>query len=194
MKFGEISISTIGSQSEFPPPMIFGDFVSGKRSMIFRVISQGKSFGEPINDFPRIIIPAKSAKIARSRASHDMSSEIKSLKIYVPAKDLQESKRFYEALGFSLTEAWGGNFDCRLGAALFRLQNYFVKDWADNFMMQFEVDNASAWYEHARKVIEAGGFDKSVRAKPPEEVEPGVYITYVHDPCGVLLIFIQLSS
>lgn len=56
--------------------------------------------------------------------------EITDLKVYAPAKDFEESKRFYTDLGFTLTEAWGGTFDCQLGAASFRLQDYYVKDWA----------------------------------------------------------------
>jgi|GEM_PF-4264799 len=78
-----------------------------------------------------------------------MQPSIDHLKVYTPAKDFELSKRFYAALGFELTKAWGGNVDCRLGGAEFRLQNYYVADWANNFMMQFCVDDARLWLEHA---------------------------------------------
>lgn len=114
---------------------------------------------------------------------------ITDLKIYVPAKDFDESKAFYRDLGFELTEAWGGNVDCRLGNALFRLQNYYAKQWAENFMMQFGVADARAWYDHVKSIVDSGRY-KNIRVSEPEEVD-GAVITHVWDPCGVLLIFIQ---
>jgi hypothetical protein len=119
-----------------------------------------------------------------------MSLEIKSMNVYVPAKDFELSKRFYTALGFTLTEGWAGSFDCRLGNALFRLQNYYVKDWANNFMMQFDVDDANEWYEHVKTIIESGEFGDA-RVMLPEAVTEDTIITHVVDPTGVLLIFIQ---
>ena len=119
-----------------------------------------------------------------------MSVNIKSMNVYVPAKDFELSKRFYAALGFTLTEAWGGSYDCRLGNSLFRLQNYYVKDWADNFMVQFEVDDAQAWYDHVKPIIDSGEFG-TARAMVPEAVSGDTIITHVVDPTGVLLIFIQ---
>lgn len=119
-----------------------------------------------------------------------MDPTINELKVYVPAEDFEESKAFYRELGFELTEAWGGNFDCRLGMAIFRLQNYFVKDWAENLMLQFEVDDARAWYEHVKPIIDSGRY-KNARVGPPEQYGDDTTIVHVHDPCGVLLIFIQ---
>lgn len=118
-----------------------------------------------------------------------MSLQIKEMNVYVPAKDFEESKKFYRDLGFELTEAWAGNFDCRLGPALFRLQNFYVKDWANNFMLQFMVPDAQAWYDHIKKMVESGNY-KNIRVKEPESVGD-VLITHAWDPCGVLLIFIQ---
>ena len=119
-----------------------------------------------------------------------MSLTINSMNVYVPAKDFELSKRFYSALGFTLTEAWGGNFDCSLGKSLFRLQNYYVKDWAGNFMLQFDVDDANAWYEHVKPIIDSGEFGDA-RVMLPEAVTGDTIITHVVDPSGVLLIFIQ---
>lgn len=118
-----------------------------------------------------------------------MNPTIKDLKIYTPAKDFEMSKRFYAALGFELTEAWAGDMDCRLGGAVFRLQNYYKKDWAENFMMLFGVNDASLWYDHAKKVIDEGDFGPA-RIAEPEEVG-GALLTHVWDPSGILLIFIS---
>ena len=53
---------------------------------------------------------------------NSMSPTINELVVYVPAEDFEVSKSFYLALGFQLTEGWGGTMDCRLGNAVFRLQ------------------------------------------------------------------------
>ena len=113
---------------------------------------------------------------------------ISEMKVYVPAKDFEVSKSFYSALGFEVVEAWNGNFDCSLGAAKFRLQNYYVKDWANNFMMQFWVEDVDAWFEHATKVIAEGGFDACTKA--PERIGD-TKVCHVIDPTGVLLIFLN---
>ena len=115
-----------------------------------------------------------------------MNLSINTMKVYVPAKDFDESKRFYAALGFELTDAWGGNVDCKLGNAEFRLQNYYAEGWANNFMMQFWVDDIHGWYEHGKTVI--GNFN--ARIKEIEMVEDRM-LFHIWDPCGVLLIFIK---
>ncbi|MGB7209241.1 MAG: hypothetical protein WBD27_11320 [Pyrinomonadaceae bacterium] len=38
---------------------------------------------------------------------------INELVVYTPAEDFELSKRFYAALGFELTEGWGGTMNCR---------------------------------------------------------------------------------
>ncbi|MBP9664802.1 MAG: hypothetical protein KBD94_09280 [Pyrinomonadaceae bacterium] len=111
------------------------------------------------------------------------------LKVYTPARDFEMSKRFYAAIGFELTEAWAGDVDCRLGGAVFRLQNYYNKTWAENFMMLFGVDNVEEWHQHVKKVIDTGEYDNA-RIAEPEKVG-GSSICHVWDPSGVLLIFIS---
>lgn len=108
--------------------------------------------------------------------------------VYVPGKDFEEAKRFYAALGFEVAEGWNGNYDCSLGAARFRLQKYYVEDWANNFMMQFWVDDVDEWHEHTKRVIAEGGFD--ARTKAPEMIGD-TKVCHVTDPFGVLLIFLK---
>jgi catechol 2,3-dioxygenase-like lactoylglutathione lyase family enzyme len=122
------------------------------------------------------------------RILREMKLSIEAFKVYMPAKDFEVSKRFYQALGFTLIEAWNGNVDCCLGKAEFRLQHYYVKEWAENFMMQFWVEDVDTWYEHVRDVILKGRFD--ARATEPETVD-GATICHVIDPSGILLIFIN---
>jgi hypothetical protein len=133
-----------------------------------------------------LTIPAEAYE---DKMGETVNLNVKELKVYVPAEDIALSKQFYSELGFQLTEAWGGTFDCRLGGAVFRLQNYFVRDWANNMMLQFDVQDARAWYEHARPIVKGGRYERA-RISEPEEVG-GAIVTHIWDPCGVLLIFIQ---
>ena len=118
-----------------------------------------------------------------------MPLSIRNMKPYVPAKDFEEAKRFYSALGFHYTEGWGGTADFELNGRAFRLQNYYVKDWADNFMILLDVDDVEAWHSRVQAIIEEGSFP-AVRMKAPEQVD-GATVLHVIDPSGVLLIFVQ---
>jgi predicted enzyme related to lactoylglutathione lyase len=118
-----------------------------------------------------------------------MSLSINDLKAYVPARNFEESKRFYQALGFVMTPGWGGTADFELNGNRFRLQDYYVKDWANNFMMVMGVHDVEAWHQQARQIASSGAFD-SVRITPPEAVDNSL-VLHVVDPSGVLLIFVQ---
>jgi predicted enzyme related to lactoylglutathione lyase len=118
-----------------------------------------------------------------------MALTIRDLKAYVPARDFELSKRFYSALGFRMSEGWGGTADFELNGHRFRLQNYYVRDWANNFMMVMGVEDVEAWHSHVRQIVASGEFT-GVRIKPPEAVD-GSLVLHVTDPTGVLLIFVQ---
>lgn len=118
-----------------------------------------------------------------------MSLRITSLKPFVPAKDFELSKRFYAALGFTLSEGWGGTTDCALDGHAFRLQDFYVQDWADNFMFAIGVEDIEAWHRRAREMLKSGAFP-GMRVKAPESVD-GAMVLNVVDPAGVLLIFVQ---
>jgi hypothetical protein len=118
-----------------------------------------------------------------------MSLSIRDLKPYVPAKDFELSKRFYTALGFTSSEGWGGTVDFELNGNRFRLQDYYVKAWAENFMFVMGVDDVNAWYQHATNIANSGQF-KHMQVKPPEVVDDSL-VLHVVDPSGVLLVFVQ---
>jgi len=118
-----------------------------------------------------------------------MAMSIRDFKVYMPAKDFELSKRFYTALGFKMSEGFGGTADFELDGNRFRLQDYYVKDWANNFMVVIDVDDVEAWHQHALQIKENKEF-KNVRVSPPEDVD-GSRVLHVIDPSGVLLIFVQ---
>jgi uncharacterized glyoxalase superfamily protein PhnB len=103
---------------------------------------------------------------------------------FLPAKDFDLSKRFYEALGF--TKVLDGEVAIfRVGASAFVLQNYFQREWAENFMMQLMVDDLDAWWTHISALDLPARF--GVPAPKEPKVQPwGLRIAYVVDPSGVL--------
>lgn len=118
-----------------------------------------------------------------------MPLRILDFEVYMPAKDFEQSKRFYTALGFNMSKGWGGTADFELNGNRFRLQDYYVKDWADNFMVVMGVDDVEAWHQHVRTIADSGKF-ANVRIKAPETVD-GSLVLHVVDPSGVLLVFVQ---
>ena len=103
---------------------------------------------------------------------------------FLPAKDFDVSKRFYEALGFEkLLDDSVAIF--RMGRGEFLLQPYYQKDWADNFMMQLMVDDLDAWWNRIQSLDLPGRFGVSPPKAPA--LQPwGLRIAYVTDPSGVL--------
>jgi hypothetical protein len=103
---------------------------------------------------------------------------------FLPAKDFDLSKRFYEALGF--TKVLDGDVAIfRIGASSFILQKHFQKDWAENFMMQLMVDDLDAWWAHVSSLDLPTQF--GVPAPKPPAIQPwGLRVAYVIDPSGVL--------
>jgi catechol 2,3-dioxygenase-like lactoylglutathione lyase family enzyme len=103
---------------------------------------------------------------------------------FMPTRDFELSKRFYEALGFK--KVLDGEVAIfHAGSGGFILQRYYQKDWAENFMMQLMVDDLDAWWSHidGMKLAERFG------VPPPRApaLQPwGLTIAYVVDPSGVL--------
>ena len=118
-----------------------------------------------------------------------MSLAITDFKPYVPAKDFELSKRFYAALGFSASEGWGDTADFELNGHAFRLQNYYVKDWAENFMFVIGVEDIGAWHQRATELFNSNAYP-GMRVQPPETVDDSL-VLHVGDPSGVLLVFVQ---
>jgi len=103
---------------------------------------------------------------------------------FVPAKDLELSKRFYLRIGFELLLD-GEVAIFGLGRTSFILQNYFNQDWAENFMMQLMVDDVEAWWKYLNTLDLPSAFP-TTSLRPPEIQPWGLKISYLVDPTGVL--------
>jgi hypothetical protein len=104
---------------------------------------------------------------------------------FLPAKDFDLSKRFYQAVGFAMVLDSDEVAIFEIGASSFILQKYFQKEWAENFMMQLMVDDLDSWWEHLLSLDLPEQF--GVPAPKPPALQPwGLRIAYVIDPSGVL--------
>ena len=106
------------------------------------------------------------------------------VKAFVPARDLELSKQFYQDLGFVLV--WSSDeLACfRHDTSSFLLQNFYRKEHADNFMMHLLVEDADAWWSHVQTqgIIPRYG----VLAEPPSDKPWGLRDFAIVDPTGVL--------
>ena len=117
------------------------------------------------------------------------------VKIFAPAMNFSESLAFYKALGWQVNWLADDNSlaELELANCRFYLQNYYNKEWANNFMMHITVQDAKAWWQLASKVIKEGKY-KFARLKEPKEESYGALVTYVWDPSGILLHFAEFLN
>ncbi|NUO76863.1 MAG: glyoxalase [Lysobacter sp.] len=106
------------------------------------------------------------------------------IKAFVPARDLDISKAFYEALGFEVPW-WSEDMAyVRHGTTSFLLQKFYVREHADNFMMHLLVENVDDWY---RQVVQARVVERfGVFAETPQDRPWGLRDFPMSDPTGVL--------
>jgi catechol 2,3-dioxygenase-like lactoylglutathione lyase family enzyme len=103
---------------------------------------------------------------------------------FMPAKDFEQSKRFYEALGFEkVLDDEVAIFNA--GSGGFILQRHFQEDWAANFMMQLMVDDLDGWWSRIESLDLPRRFGVA-NPKPPAMQPWGLRVAYVVDPSGVL--------
>ena len=103
---------------------------------------------------------------------------------FLPARDFEKSRAFYEALGF--TKLLDGDVAIfGIGATSFILQRYYQEAWAANCMMQLMVDDLDGWWTHIQKLDLPARFGVTPPKAPA--VQPwGLTVAYLYDPSGVL--------
>ena len=115
------------------------------------------------------------------------------LRTFIGAKDFAASKDFYLALGCELRWADDGLALFEIANQRFYLQNYYLKEWAENCMFHITVADAESCFEQITALIDSGRFP-DVRVRKPK-IEPyGALVTYVWDPSGILLHLAQWTD
>lgn len=117
--------------------------------------------------------------------------KVSDLRPFIPARDFALCKRFYSSLGWDTRDVADGLALVRLAEQQhFYIQDYYVKELAENCMLHLTVDDAQAWYLHVSSVLRDNGFSDA-RVQPPKLQMYGAIVTFVHDPTGVLLHLCQ---
>lgn len=105
------------------------------------------------------------------------------LKAFVPARDFALSKRFYADLGFVQRSEGGGVAYFHHDHCAFLLQDYWVKEFAENMVMHLLVADVQAWHAHVGR---AGLVDRYDAVVTNIQAQPwGITEFVVIDPSGV---------
>jgi len=114
-----------------------------------------------------------------------MHSTVTDLRPFLPSKDYEKSTKFYVDLGFKLN--WSNSDVCEFQVGNFRflLQKFYVKAWAENFMMSLMVEDADVWWT---AIQSSGVLEKyeGVSGQPPKVQPWDLRVLYLTDPSGVL--------
>lgn len=107
------------------------------------------------------------------------------LKTFVPARDFSLSQDFYQAMGFK--RGWGDEqltYFSHGDHCAFLLQNFYVKEQAENFVMHLLVEEVDAWWQQ----IQAARLEErfGTRLIAPQDQPWGIREFMVFDPSGVL--------
>ncbi|MBI3220656.1 MAG: glyoxalase [Bacteroidetes bacterium] len=121
-----------------------------------------------------------------------MRTSATSIRPFIGAKNFEESRSFYQALGFdeSVISPQMSYFEVN-SLIGFYLQNAYVKDWVDNTMVFVEVADADAYYQELLSLNLSVKFNQ-VRLVPVR-IEPWGKECFLHDPSGILWHFGQFS-
>lgn len=107
------------------------------------------------------------------------------LRPFVPSQDHAKSRAFYEALGFTAEYADDRIAVMSNGTDSFILQDFFVKDLAENLVLQLVLPDVAAWWAAYNPAHIAEQFGTNPPAAPI--LQPwGRIVGFIHDPCGVL--------
>jgi len=106
------------------------------------------------------------------------------IKAFVPAKDFELSKQFYQDIGFTLASDEDGIAYLFYGNTSFLLQDFYIQELAENFMMHLLVESVDAWWAQIqeRKIAEK----YQINIDPPVERPWRMRDFVLVDPSGVL--------
>lgn len=106
--------------------------------------------------------------------------------IWLPCLDQAVSERFYTGLCGPPVERAGGFVLFRLAETMLWLQDFYVKDWAENTVLYVGVEDADAWH---RQLESMRSEFPDLRIEGPVDQDWGHRMVTTWDPAGVLLHF-----
>ncbi|MFD2178884.1 VOC family protein [Veronia pacifica] len=106
------------------------------------------------------------------------------IKPFVPAKNFDVSKKFYQVMGFEMASDVSGVAYFKRGDFSFLLQDFYHPDHSDNFMMHLLVEDIESWHQH----LQQSGIAESFSTSLTEIIQQpwGMRECCLVDPSGVL--------
>jgi catechol 2,3-dioxygenase-like lactoylglutathione lyase family enzyme len=111
---------------------------------------------------------------------------VQNLTPFVPAKDFALSSRFYRDLGFAEVASIERAVHFERDGYGFWLQDYYVEDWAGNFMFCLYVDDINAWWSHIKAMAFQETYGGTARVLGEPHGQDGGLMIQFSDPAGVL--------
>lgn len=117
-----------------------------------------------------------------------MKHQAKSVRTFIGAKNFEESRNFYNDLGFEESAISKGMSYFKIVDTLgFYLQDNYVEDWINNSMIFVEVDNVEAYFLQLQNLGLQHKY-KDVKLVPIRYDDWGSEC-FLHDPAGILWHF-----
>ena len=111
---------------------------------------------------------------------------VRNLTPFVPAKDFALSSRFYRDLGFSVVASIRKAVRFERDGYGFWLQDYYVEEWAGNFMFCLYVADIEAWWSHVRAMRFDDTYGGTARVLAEPHHQEGALMMQFTDPSGIL--------
>ncbi len=120
-----------------------------------------------------------------------LAHTVQAMRPVVPAKHFEASRQFYVDLGFQPSPLADRLVEMRLGVFSFILQDYYVREWAENCVVHVTVSDLKLWWDHIASLDLPGRY--GVKIKAPQS-EGWAEVAGVTDPCGVLWRFAEAAE
>lgn len=120
--------------------------------------------------------------------------DIHDVRPFIGSKDFDQSRDFYQALGWSVGYDSEDLRVMTLGTHSFYLQKYYHKSWCNNTMLHVSVFDVDAWYEKVSIAFETHKLHKKGRLGETIEDRDYGRTFFVWDPAGVLVHFTQFHD
>jgi hypothetical protein len=120
-----------------------------------------------------------------------LAQTVTAMRPMLPARDFEVSRRFYTELGFQPRPLTDRLVEMQLGVFSFILQAYYVREWADNFVVHLTVSDVGVWWDHIVSLDLPSRY--GVKTKAPQS-EGWAIVASTTDPSGVLWRFAETSA
>jgi hypothetical protein len=116
---------------------------------------------------------------------------VEDLRAFLPAKDFALSREFYGALGFEPVWSSDQLVLFKLDRFSFFVQDYFVKEWAENMMLDLRVGDVQAYWSYLQSLELPRRFPNVRLSAPADDLASRIRRGNLCDPSGVLWHFSQ---